>query len=92
MAVADAEWGDRNDVRHAAGRTQHQHGAASSGLAPDGDRFRVPDNITLPHLPPESPELNPVETVRATLRSNTLSNRVFNTYAIVEACCDATTS
>ncbi len=43
-------------------------------------RLRVPDNITLLHLPPYSPELNPIETVWAYLRSNTLSNRVFDTY------------
>ena len=55
-----------------------------------GGRLRVPDNITLLHLPPYSPELNPVETVWAYLRSNTLSNRVFKTYDdIVTACCNA---
>lgn len=55
-----------------------------------GDKLRVPNNITLLHLPPYSPELNPVENVWAYLRSNKLSNRVFETYdAIVEACCDA---
>ncbi len=54
------------------------------------DKLRVPDNITLLHLPPYSPELNPVENVWAYLRSNNLSNRVFDTYdAIVDACCDA---
>jgi len=37
-----------------------------------------------------SPELDPVETVWAYLRSNKLSNRVFETYdALVDACCDA---
>ena len=41
------------------------------------------------HLPPYSPELNPVGNVWAYLRGNKLS-RVFNTYdAIVDACCDA---
>lgn len=55
-----------------------------------GGRLRVPDNIILLHLPPYSPELNPVETVWAYLRSNKLSNRVFDSYdAIVEACSDA---
>jgi transposase len=50
----------------------------------------VPDNITLLHLPPYSPELNPVENVWAYPRRNKLSNRVFETYeAIVDACCDA---
>ena len=50
----------------------------------------VPRNLTLLPLPPYSPELNPVENVWAYLRSNKLSNRVFETYeAIVDACCDA---
>ncbi len=55
-----------------------------------GDKLRVPDNISLLHLPPYSPELNPVENVWAYLRGNKLSNRVFDTYeAIIDACCDA---
>ena len=55
-----------------------------------GGRLHVPDNITLLHLPPYSPELNPVENVWAFLRGNKLSNRVFDTYeTIVDACCDA---
>ena len=50
----------------------------------------MPQTITLLHLPPYSPELNPVEKVWAYLRSNKLSNRVFETYnAVVDACCDA---
>ena len=51
-----------------------------------GGRLRVPDNITMLHLPPYSPELNPVENVWAYLRGNKLSNRVFGNYeAIVDA-------
>ena len=38
----------------------------------------VPDHITLLHLPPYSPELNPVERVWAYLKSHYLSNRVFH--------------
>lgn len=61
-----------------------------AGWHQTGDKLHVPDNITLLHLPPYSPELNPVENVWAYLRSNKLSNRVFETYEdIVEACCDA---
>lgn len=61
-----------------------------AGWHQTGGRLRVPRNITLLHLPPYSPELHPVENVWAYLRSNKLSNRVFDSYeAIVDACCDA---
>ena len=61
-----------------------------AGWHQTGDTLRVPENITLLRLPPYSPELNPVENVWAYLRSNKLSNCVFDTYeAIVNACCDA---
>lgn len=57
-----------------------------AGWHQPGRRLKVPKNITLLHLPPYSPELNPVENVWAYLRGNKLSNRVFETYdAIVEA-------
>ena len=55
-----------------------------------GGRLRVPSNISLMHLPPYSPELNPVENVWDYLRDNKLSNSVFNGYdAIVDRCCIA---
>ena len=63
-----------------------------AGWHQTGGSLRVPDNITLLHLPPYSPELNPVENVWAFLRGNKLSNRVFDTYNdIVDACCHAWT-
>ena len=47
----------------------------------------MPDNISLLHLPPYSPELNPVENVWDYLRDNKLSNSVFDTYdTIVDRC------
>jgi len=50
----------------------------------------VLDNIGLLHLPPYSPELNPVENIWEYLRQNDLSNRIYATYeAIVDACCVA---
>jgi transposase len=50
----------------------------------------VPDNISLIHLPPYAPELNPVENVWAYLRANKLAITVFDTYDdIVDACCKA---
>ena len=50
----------------------------------------VPDNISLLHLPPYAPELNPVENVWADLRANKLAITVFDTYEeILDACCNA---
>ena len=50
----------------------------------------IPDNITLLHLPPYAPELNPVENVWAYLRANKLAITVFDSYDdIVDACCTA---
>jgi transposase len=42
--------------------------------------LEVPGNITLLHLPPYSPELNPSERLWAWLRSRHLSNRVYRDY------------
>ena len=42
--------------------------------------LKVPENLTLLHLPPYSPELNPVERVWEFLRSHYMSNRVFKDY------------
>jgi transposase len=42
--------------------------------------LEVPDNVTLLHLPPYSPELNPVERIWGYLRSHHLSNRVYRDY------------
>jgi len=50
----------------------------------------IPKNITLIHLPPYSPELNPVENIWEYLRGNKLSNNVFDDYdEIVDAACEA---
>jgi hypothetical protein len=52
--------------------------------------LKVPDNIYLLHLPPYSPELNPVENVWAYLRDNKLAITIFEDYVhIVDKCCDA---
>jgi hypothetical protein len=49
-----------------------------------------PDTITPLHLPPYSPELNPIERVWLYLRERFLSHRLFNTFdAIMDACCNA---
>ncbi len=61
-----------------------------AGWHKTGGKLVVPDNISLLHLPPYSPELNPQENVWQYLRQNYLANRVYEDYeAIVEACCKA---
>lgn len=81
----------RDEQARHAGRTC-RHDDRWCGLAPTRRTLAGPSRITLLHLSPYAPELNPVENVWAFLRSGKLSNRVFNTYgAIVDACCDAWT-
>ena len=61
-----------------------------AGWHQTGGRLRIPDNISLLHLPPYSPELNPQENVWQYLRQNQLANRVYDNYEdIVQACCKA---
>jgi transposase len=49
--------------------------------------LQVPENLTLWHLPPYSPELNPVERLWAYLRSHYLSNRAYRDYdELFQAC------
>jgi len=42
--------------------------------------LEVPKNVTLVHLPPKSPELNPVENLWHYLRSHYWSNRLYKTW------------
>jgi len=52
-------------------------------------KLKMPANITLLHLPPRSPELNPAENVWQYLRQTWLSNRVFEGYnEICDVCCE----
>jgi len=44
----------------------------------------IPNNITLKHLPPYSPELNPVEHVWEELREKYFGNEAFNNMTAVE--------
>jgi transposase len=61
-----------------------------AGWHQTGGRLTVPDNISLLHLPPYSPELNPAENIWQYLRQNYLSNRIYENYnAIIDACCQA---
>ena len=53
-------------------------------------KLAMPPNITLVHLPPRAPELNPVENIWQFLRDNWLSNRIFHSYDdILDHCCHA---
>jgi transposase len=47
--------------------------------------LRVPANVTLAHLPPKSPELNPVENLWHYLRSHYWSNRLYATWQDLKA-------
>jgi hypothetical protein len=47
-----------------------------AGWHQTGGKLRVPRNISLLHVPPYSPELNPAENIWQFLRQNHLSNRV----------------
>jgi len=53
-------------------------------------KLQVPSNISLVHLPPASPELNPTENIWQYMRQTYLSNRVFRDYDhVVEAASSA---
>ena len=53
-------------------------------------KLKPPLNITLVFLPSQAPELNSQENIWQYMRSNWLSNRIFETYDdIIEAACDA---
>ena len=53
-------------------------------------KLNIPKNITIILLPSRAPELNPVENIWQYLRSNYLSNRLFDNYeAILDAASDA---
>jgi hypothetical protein len=61
-----------------------------AGWHQTGGELQVPANLSLLHLPPDSPELHPVENVWEDLRQNELSFRIWPTYqAILETCCAA---
>jgi transposase len=49
-------------------------------------KLQLPSNISLVHLPPASPELNPTENIWQHMHQSYLSNRVFRDYNdVVEA-------
>jgi len=66
------------------------HAVLVMDRAPWHRSLKIPDNISVVHLPPYSPELNPHENVWEYLKNNFLSNRVFEDLEhISKACCDA---
>jgi transposase len=66
------------------------HAIIIMDCAPWHKSVTVPENISIIYLPPYSPELNPVEQVWDFLRSNYLSNRVYETSSdVFDACCEA---
>ena len=73
--------------------TQGAHAVVTldgAGWHQQGEKLKMPDNISLLPLPPFSPELNPQENIWRLLRQNDLANRVYETYAeLVDACCEA---
>ena len=44
------------------------------------NNVRVPENVSLVHLPPYSPQLNPIEKLWQYLRKHYWSNRVYENY------------
>lgn len=61
-----------------------------AGWHQTGGNLVLLDNISLLSLPPDSPELDPVENIWQFRRQKCLADRVLETYdAIVTACCDA---
>ena len=92
MPRADAE----SLYKHLAEISREVAAGAHAVLVLNGAGYHVaadisiPANITLLHLPPYSPELNPVENIWAYLRGNKLAITVFdNDEHIVEKCCAA---
>jgi transposase len=47
--------------------------------------LKIPENIKIMHLPPYSPELNPVERLWRYLKDNTLKNKVYDTLNELES-------
>jgi transposase len=50
-----------------------------------GAKLKVPGNVSLIHLPPKSPELNPAENLWHYLRSHHWSNRLYATWEDLKA-------
>ncbi len=67
-----------------------RHAVMVMDKAPWHRSLKVPQNITIIHLPSYSPELNPHENVWEFLKNNYLSNTIFDSLDhVVQACCNA---
>jgi putative transposase len=49
-----------------------------------GEMLIIPENIKIIHLPPYSPELNPVERLWQYIKNHTIKNKVYNTLEDLE--------
>ena len=69
---------------------ENAHAVIIMDRAPWHKAVIVPTNISIIYLPSYSPELNPTEQIWDFLRSNYLSNRVYETIDdVFDACCEA---
>ncbi len=78
-----------NEHLAAIGAAPGAHGVIvldGAGWHRSGDLL-VPPNLTLLHLPPYSPELNPMEQIVLFLKSNRFANRVFKDIAALKEAC-----
>jgi transposase len=69
---------------------ENRHAIMVMDRAPWHRSLKVPKNITVVHLPPYSPELNPQENVWEFLKNTYLSNKVYRDLDhVIDACCSA---
>jgi transposase len=69
---------------------ENRHAVIVMDRAPWHRSLKIPENITIIHLPSYSPELNPHENIWEYIKANYLSNKVFDTLDhVTQACCDA---
>lgn len=68
----------------AAHRDRHVIMVLDGGSSHKAKALLIPENVSLIHLPPYSPELNPVEILWHELREKHCTNRVFETLEAVE--------
>jgi hypothetical protein len=67
-----------------------RHGVLVMDKAPWHRSIKVPENMTIIHLPSYSPECNPHENIWEYMKNNFLSNKVFKDFDhVMEACCEA---